>query len=159
MIIEVYSDGSSDGKTGGIGGWAFVVIVDGVKTHEDSGSEPKATNNIVEILAAAKGLEYVNNTYSDCKDVTLISDSQLVLKFATGEYIVKKMHLLGYVLKLKQHYQALKATTRWVKGHSGDEHNERCDELAKSARSLSQSQIRSSQISAQLDTVSTEIKD
>jgi ribonuclease HI len=134
MIIQVYSDGSSNGKTGGVGGWAFVVVVDGVKVHEASGSEQKATNNTCELLAAIEGLEYTAATYPQCEDVTIISDSQLVLRFATGEYNVKKMHLLPYVLRLRKVFRSLNAKARWEKGHAGEPNNERCDELAKAAR-------------------------
>lgn len=134
MLIEIYSDGSSDGKTGGVGGWAFVVLVDSVKVHENSGVEQNATNNTMEIMGAIQGMEYVHTHYPQCKDITVISDSQLVLKFATGEYTVKKPHLIPYVIRLRKVFKLLNAKTRWVKGHNGDEHNERCDELAKAAR-------------------------
>lgn len=137
MKIEVYSDGSSNGKSGGIGGWAFVVVLDGVKVHEDSGSESNATNNICEVLAASKGLEYVDKHYPQGlqqTEVELISDSQLALNWATGEYSVKKWHLLPYVITLRNAMKATNAKTRWVKGHNGDEHNETCDKLAKAAR-------------------------
>ena len=132
--IEVYSDGSSDGKSGGIGGWAFVVVVDGIKVHEDSGSEPNATNNTCEVLAASKGLEYIATTYPTATDVTLISDSQLALRWGTGEYKVKKFHLVSYVIALRNAMNKTKATTRWERGHRGEINNERCDLLAKAAR-------------------------
>lgn len=137
MKIEIYSDGSSDGKSGGIGGWAFVIVVDGVKTYEASGSEQKATNNTMEVLGASKGLEYVATTYPQCEDITLISDSQCVLRWATGEYNVKKPHLIPYVIQLRKFFRQVKAKTRWERGHAGEPNNCRCDELAKAARSKS----------------------
>ena len=133
MTIKVYSDGS--GTTGDLpGGWAFVVIVDGVKVHEASGSEQKATNNMMETMSAIMGLEYVVATYPQCQDVTLISDSQLTLRWATGEYQVKKMHLLTNVLRLRKALRQLNAKTQWERGHQGEPNNERCDQLAKAAR-------------------------
>jgi ribonuclease HI len=132
--IEVYCDGSSDGKTGGIGGWAFVILVDGVKIHEASGAEQKATNNTMEIMGATMGLEYVLRFYPHATDVILISDSQLTLKWATGEYGIKKPHLIPYVIRLRKVFRLLNTKTRWVKGHSGDPNNEACDKLAKAAR-------------------------
>lgn len=136
MLIEVYADGSSDGKSGGIGGWAFVIIVDGVKVHEDSGSELNATNNTCEVLAASKGLEYVALTYPN-SNVTLISDSQLALRWGTGEYQVKKFHLVPYVIALRKAITTTNAKTRWERGHQGEPNNCRCDELAKAARVIS----------------------
>jgi ribonuclease HI len=137
--IEVYSDGSSDGRSGSVGGWAFVILVDGVKVHEGSGSEQKATNNIVEVLAASKGLEYVATNYPQCTDVTLISDSQLTLRWADRTYQVKKPHLIPYVIALRKAFDQVKAKTRWEPGHEGEPNNCRCDELAKAARETSNS--------------------
>jgi ribonuclease HI len=134
--VEVYSDGSSDGKSGGIGGWAFVVLVDGVKVHEASGAEPNSTNNVVEVLGATKGLEYVALTYPACTDVTLISDSQLTLRWGTGTYQIKKFHLVPYVIALRNAIKQTNAKTRWEKGHIGEPNNCRCDELAKAAKEV-----------------------
>ena len=134
MLIEIYSDGSSDGKSGGVGGWAYVVILDGVKIYEASGSESNATNNTMECLGASKGLEWVATNYPTCEDVTLISDSQCVLRWADRTYQIKKMHLLPYIIALRKVFDQVKAKTRWEPGHKGEPNNERADELAKAAR-------------------------
>lgn len=135
MNVEVYCDGSA--TTGDKpGGWAFVILVDGVKVAEGSGHLAKATNNVAEITAAISGLEHVLNDarFSGAVSITLVSDSQLTLKYASGEYQCRKYHLVPLYCKLRQLNDKLKITTRWVRGHSGEEHNERCDELAKAAR-------------------------
>jgi len=139
--IEIYSDGSSDGKSGGIGGWAFVIVIDGVKVYEKNGSEAGATNNSVEIRAAIEGLKYVDNYLTSQptvgavnREVILRSDSQLVLGYATRRYQCKAMHLLPLYLELNKLFSKLGAKDSWVKGHSGNEFNEVCDKLAKSAR-------------------------
>jgi ribonuclease HI len=151
MLIEVYSDGSATVATEP-GGWAFVICVDGVKVAEGSGHLSTATNNVAEVTAAIRGLEYVattdlcgcvgstvitsdaQNDSADGTRIVLISDSQLTLRWATGEYRCKKWHLVPHVIQLRKLLQKLNAETRWVKGHNGDEHNERCDVLAKAAR-------------------------
>ena len=134
MLVEVYSDGSGT-SFGNSGGWAFVVVVDGVKAHEDSGSEANATNNTMELTAALNGLKYVaSDMQYNGADVVLISDSQLVLGFATGKWVCKKLHLALLANSLNRHFAELKAKDKWVKGHSGDEFNERCDVLAGAAR-------------------------
>jgi ribonuclease HI len=149
--VEVYSDGSA--TTGDKpGGWAFVLCVDGVKVAEGSGYLSKSTNNVAEITAALRGLDYVATTdipgcivredgTGDVQDdkadgarIVLVSDSQLTLKWATGEYNCKKWHLIPLVIQLRKLTQKLSVETRWVKGHSGNEHNERCDKLANAAR-------------------------
>lgn len=155
MLIEVYSDGS--GTTGDQpGGWAFVICVDGVKVAEGSGSLSKATNNVAEVTAASEGLRHVATTdipgYVQCNShavddasdkadvreneprIVLISDSQLTLRWATGEFKCKKPHLVPYIIELRKLLNQLNATTKWVKGHNGNEHNERCDYLAGVAR-------------------------
>ena len=139
MLVEVFSDGSA--TTGDKpGGFAFVICVGGVKVAEGSGHIPKATNNVAEITAAISGLEYVTThdlagvDGNSPLNVVLVSDSKLVLGYASGEYQCKAMHLLPLMLKLKKLYRNLNAETRWVRGHTGDEHNERCDVLAKAAR-------------------------
>lgn len=147
MVLEVYSDGSA--TTGDKpGGYAFVICVGGVKVAEGSGHLPKATNNVAEITAAIAGLEYIKthdvrgvDGGHEEPNVVLVSDSKLVLGYATGEYQCKAMHLLPLCLKLRKLYRELNASTRWVKGHAGQEFNERCDELAKAARETPPSSV------------------
>ncbi len=135
MKIEVYTDGSATTRDLP-GGWAFVVLVDGTKTHEASGHLSKATNNVAEITAAIEGLSYVAGMQGlvGSDEIVLVSDSQLVLKYATGEYKCKAFHLAPLFIKLRNLHGQLNLKTRWVKGHSGDTYNEQCDKLAKSAR-------------------------
>ena len=149
MKIEVYSDGSSDGKSGGVGGWAFVILIDGVVVHEGSGSEVNATNNSVEIKGAIEGLRYVDcylatkpNPSGTLREVILWSDSQLVLGYATGRYRCKALHLLPLYIELRKFFGKLNAKDEWVKGHSGEPNNERCDLLAKAAREASNNQLQ-----------------
>lgn len=135
MNVSIYCDGSAT-IASLPGGWAFVILVDGVKTAEGSGHLAKATNNIAELTAAISGLEFVQNDprFACATTIELVSDSQLTLRYASGEYQCRKPHLVPFYCKLRQLYIKLKITTRWVKGHAGEEYNERCDELAKAAR-------------------------
>jgi len=133
MVIEVYTDGSGN-SFAKPGGWAFTIVVDGIKVYENSGNEVNATNNTMELKAAVKGLEYVAKNYTPPVDVILVSDSNLVLGFASGAWNCKKLHLAVLANNLNVLYKQLNATQRWVKGHSGNEHNENCDVLAKAAR-------------------------
>jgi ribonuclease HI len=145
MLIEVYTDGSAT-TAEKPGGYGYVVCVNGVKVHEGSGHLLKATNTVAEVTAAIRGLTYVATTdvpgiSSGAEDapgdgtrVVLISDSQLTLNWATGNYRCKQWHLIPLVIELRKIFIKLNAETRWVKGHNGDEHNERCDVLAGEAR-------------------------
>jgi len=135
--IETYSDGSGNTMDGDAG-WGFVVVVDGVNIKESSGYLIKGSNNVAELTAAIQGLKYVDAYIQAAQltsyDVTLISDSQLVLGYASGLYKCKAIHLGTLNIELKKYYNRLSASGRWVKGHSGDKFNEICDVLAGEAR-------------------------
>lgn len=140
MKIEVYADGSGN-TFDSDGGYGWRLVVDGALITEGNGYLAKATNNVAEITAAIEGLKYAA-TYlrlpeiqqASPHSVSLVSDSQLVLGYANGAYSCKALHLATLYIELKKIYKKVGATTRWVKGHSGDEHNEGCDKLAKAAR-------------------------
>jgi ribonuclease HI len=134
VIVEVFCDGS--GTTGNLaGGWGYVIVVDGTVLESNSGGLPKATNNVAELTAALEGLKRVQALPQLAgADVTLVSDSQLTLGFAGGNWQCKKLHLALLANNLNKIYTTLNAKTRWVRGHTGDEHNETCDKLAKAAR-------------------------
>jgi ribonuclease HI len=140
MLIEVYSDGSGN-TFDSDGGYGWRLVVDGVLTSEGNGYLPRATNNVAELTAAIKGLDaaaaYINSAAFQSATppkVVLVSDSQLVLGYANGSYQCKALHLTSLYISLRKVYGSLKADTRWVRGHSGDEHNEGCDKLAKAGR-------------------------
>lgn len=144
MNIEVYSDGSATtaDKPGGFG---YVILIDGQKHTEGSGHVPLATNNDMEMEAAIQGLGTVLKLLSENQSsfpqentVKLISDSQLILGWASGRYRFKQQDKMYKYEQLMRLVRKLRVTTEWVKGHSGNEHNERCDKLANAARLLIQ---------------------
>lgn len=140
MNIEVYSDGSAT-TAANAGGWASVIVIDGEVYKELSGHMKSATNNDAELLAAISGLEYVRDIFlqeianaTTDYSATLISDSEIVLNWANGKYRFKQMDKMPQYERLRTAMKALNTQTRWVKGHSGDRFNERCDRLANLAR-------------------------
>jgi ribonuclease HI len=140
MLIEVYSDGSGN-TFDSDGGYGWRLVVDGTLRAEGNGYLSKATNNVAEITAAIEGLKYAGQylqlpsvQQAGPHSVVLVADSQLVLGYANGAYACKALHLTTLYIELKKAFKAVGATTRWVRGHSGDEHNEGCDKLAKTAR-------------------------
>lgn len=140
MKIEVYSDGSATVATKP-GGYGYVIVVEGVKIKEGSGHMLLASNNDAELEGAIQGLaqvvrEMVSGTIPSDQgnEVTLVSDSEIILNWASGAYRFKQKAKLDKYNQLMQLMTRLKAKTRWVEGHTGDEHNERCDKLANAAR-------------------------
>jgi ribonuclease HI len=141
MKIEVYTDGSAT-TNDKPGGWAYVMVVDGVKKAECAGFMQNASNNDAELQAAIEGLKSALNVMMEDPIATLmaefylVSDSQLILGWADGTYRFKQKEPEKIVKyhELQELIRKLKVKTRWVRGHNGDEHNERCDTLANEAR-------------------------
>ena len=122
------------------GGWGVVLIYKDVK-KEISGGEKETTNNIMEITAVIQGLKALKY---EC-EVEIYSDSSYVVNAYDKGWIynwIKK----GWItadkkpVKNKELWQELyeltnkhKVTFNKVKGHSDNELNNRCDELAREA--------------------------
>ena len=131
----VATDGACSGNPGP-GGWAWVEQTTGAR---DSGGAAKTTNNVMELTALVRALEYVGPEQS----LLIRCDSQYVIntvtkwapnwrrkgwKKADGKP-VKNRELVEELLNL---YEARtgKTEVEWVKGHAGDAANELCDTLA-----------------------------
>lgn len=141
--VEVYTDGSAT-IASSPGGYGWVILVDGIKHSEGNGYMSNASNNDAELEAAIQGLAAayrvtINNTDLNSQNLVLpetflISDSRLVLGWASGHYKFKQVNKMDQFHKLRALIAKMKVKTRWVRGHNGDEHNERCDKLANEAR-------------------------
>ena len=144
MKISVYTDGSAQ-TAPNPGGWGSVILIDDQFHHELSGSIESATNNDAELIAAIQGLTYAQEiifkrwkTVSAADiigyQVILLSDSEIVLNWANGTYKFKQVAKLYLYEKLKDLMESMNVKTQWIRGHSGNQWNERCDVLANNAR-------------------------
>ena len=137
MFVEVYTDGSAS-LNNMPGGYGWVILIDGEKHSEGSGYIPIASNNDAELEAAIQGLYAAKNLSKNIENslptFTLVSDSELVLGWVTGRYSFRQEDKIEKYKELKLLSTLLNLKTRWVEGHSGNVHNERCDRLANQAR-------------------------
>ncbi len=139
--IVIYTDGGCSGNPGP-GGWAFV-LNDGSVRRERSGGSPATTNNRMELTAVIEALKTVQSELKDAgRPIELYTDSQYV-KNGISAWI-HNWERNGWQtsnkkpVKNKEYWQKLKALTdklsvewHWVKGHSGNELNERCDQMVR----------------------------
>ncbi|HLQ37604.1 MAG TPA: ribonuclease HI [Planctomycetota bacterium] len=137
--VTIHSDGACLGNPGP-GGYG-TVLQSGAHRRELSAGFRRTTNNRMELLGAIKGLEALQHACT----VTLFSDSTYVVK-AMRERWPHGWRERGWLTAAKkpvanqdlwQRLLALAAVHtiewRWVRGHSGNRDNERCDELANAA--------------------------
>lgn len=143
--IQIYTDGGCHGNPGP-GGWAFVYD-NGEMTEEKYGYEAETTNNRMELTAVIRGLEYAEsadgcNTDDAETEITVYTDSQYV-KRGISEWILKWERnnwktAAKKPVKNKELWIRLKVLAdrcgpswQWVRGHAGDELNEKCDLLVQ----------------------------
>lgn len=137
--VTIYTDGACTGNPGP-GGYG-VVLTYGEHRRELSGGYRLTTNNRMELMGPIKGLEVL--TQSCC--VTLYSDSQYVVEGIEKGW-AKRWRSNGWMRnkrerainpdlweKLLELCEIHEVEFQWVRGHSGDIENERCDQLAVQA--------------------------
>ena len=137
--VVIYTDGACSGNPGP-GGWGAILMYEGNK-KEISGGKKDTTNNIMELTAAIEGLKLLK---IPC-EVDLYSDSAYLVnafnqgwiynwqrnKWKTaGKEPVKNQEIWEELYKLTKIH---KVNFIKVKGHSDNEFNNRCDELARKA--------------------------
>jgi ribonuclease HI len=135
-MIKIYTDGACR-KNPGPGGFAAVIVMPDGRREELGGHDPRTTNNRMELAAAIAALRRVPAP----KPVTVHSDSEYVVKGMTtwlagwkkrgwrtrgGDEVLNRD--LWETLDL---LAAGRAGFEHVRGHAGDELNERCDALAR----------------------------
>ena len=133
----IYTDGACSGNPG-IGGWAAVLIYNGVR-KEISGYDKSTTNNRMELFAVIQALRCLNQS-CDCDVCT---DSQYVADAFNKDWITawqrngwktsSKSEVKNFDLWRALLYETNRHKVNFVKvkGHADIELNERCDELAK----------------------------
>jgi ribonuclease HI len=134
--VVIYTDGACS-RNPGPGGWGVVLRWNGT-VKELHGSDPLTTNNRMELMAAIQALEALNRP----SRVQLYTDSTYLLngitKWVAGwqrngwrtsaKKPVKNEDLWRRLVAAMNGHEV---SWLWVKGHAGDEGNERADALAR----------------------------
>lgn len=137
--VTIYTDGACSGNPGP-GGWGSILMYKETK-KEISGGKENTTNNVMELTAVIEGLKLLK---FPCK-VKLYSDSAYVVNAFNQKWIYGWLkngwkNASKEPVKNKELWQELYDLTKVhevefikVKGHSDNEYNNRCDELARNA--------------------------
>lgn len=137
--VIIYTDGACSGNPGP-GGWGTILMYKDTK-KEISGYKENTTNNVMEITAVIEGLKLLKES---CK-VQIYSDSAYVVNAFNQHWIEnwikknwqnskkepvknKELWLELYALVKQHEVKFIK-----VKGHSDNDFNNKCDELARNA--------------------------
>lgn len=130
-MIEVYTDGAYSSSRNQ-GGWAFVVIKDGIKIHSGFDTIFNTTNNRMEVVSAIEALKYLKK--ENIISFTLYSDSMYVI--GTMSLNWKRKKNVDLWMQMDELITGLNISWTHVKGHEGDKYNEMCDMLAVHASKL-----------------------
>lgn len=147
-MYEVYTDGatSGNGKADAPGGWAYIILSDGIPMLSDSGGEKGTTNQRMELTAALRACEAIE-AIDPFATVKLYSDSAYLIRCfkenwwknwrANGWKNSKKEPVANQDLWEKLIYFFMKAPGYdfvKVKGHAGNVYNEQVDKMAVAAK-------------------------
>jgi ribonuclease HI len=145
--VSIWTDGACSGNPGP-GGWGAVLRY-GAHEKELKGGEALTTNNRMELTAAIEGLESLKRHCA----VSLHTDSQYLRAGVTRWLHGWKRN--GWrtadrkPVKNEDLWRRLDEAARrhdvewlWVRGHAGDEHNERADQLAREGMAAFKPRLR-----------------
>ena len=148
---DIYTDGSGSSgrcRENTPAGWGFVVVCDNQKIHTSRGpvqTDPRSvyylgarvgSNNTGELSAWLEAALYLLTLQTLPSTVTFFYDSKWTAGMVRGEHRPKRHKQLVYYAK--EAFQILQTRTTvqwcWVKGHSGDTHNNTADALAEAGK-------------------------
>lgn len=134
MCLFVYTDGAC--RRSGDGAWAFVAVSNGREIYNESGKDTGTTNNRMELNAIVMGLAWAAKQHVD--NVIIVTDSKYSIAVLTRPDkanpfpLPKNIDLIRIGRSIMRGMSKIKF--EWVKGHSGNQWNERADALAVSLR-------------------------
>ena len=144
-MIEIYTDGACS-KNPGPGGWAFVVVEQGIATYNTGGSEKHTTNNRMELTALVEACKYIDKNSNFGTQWIIYTDSAYCANcysagwwrkwMSNGWMTSQNKPVLNQDLweKLIPYFRRPDIRFSKVKGHANNQFNNIVDELAVSWR-------------------------
>ena len=137
--VIIYTDGACSGNPGP-GGWGAILMA-GDNKKEISGGKKDTTNNVMELTAALEALKLLKfpcevDLYSDSAYLVNGFDKGWIYNWNKNNWQTANKE----PVKNKEIWEAIYKMTKVhkikfikVKGHSDNEFNNRCDEMARNA--------------------------
>ena len=137
MPVSIYTDGACSGNPG-IGGWGAVILLNNSEQINLYGGSLLTTNNQMELRAAIEGLKHFSkstklNIYTDSKYVKDGIELWIQKWKINGWKTSSKKDVKNKDLWIELNKQILRHEIQWnwVKGHAGNQYNEKADTLAR----------------------------
>ncbi len=147
--ITIYGDGACSGNPGP-GGYGAIIIFADESVRELAKHEPQTTNNRMEILAILDSFRFLLKSaqLERAENIQVFTDSVYLIRGVTQWMFGWKkrgwktaanadvanpdlwMQIDKVLYEFKVNYPHVKIEWNFVKGHSGDPGNERCDQIA-----------------------------
>jgi ribonuclease HI len=139
--IVIYTDGACTGNPGP-GGWGSIVALPDGSVREMGGSAPQTTNNRMEMSAAIHALGALD--LEQGHDIIIYTDSTYLIqgitkwvwgwrnrgwKSAEGKDVANR-EMWEELVRQVSRVKPAKIDWKYVRGHTGNEGNERCDTIA-----------------------------
>jgi ribonuclease HI len=124
---QAFTDGACSGNPGPAGS-GVVLVAPGGKMHEGFDYLGEATNNVAELTAILRALEWIPK---EAASIVVHTDSKYAIGVLSKNWKAKVNGEL--IAKTKRLVQERGARLEYVPGHSGVPLNERADQLAREA--------------------------
>lgn len=133
--IIIYTDGAAGGNPGP-GGYGVILIYGNHRLEKSEGYR-LTTNNRMELMAVIDGLESLKNpgsnvlVYTDSKYVADAVEKRWLFQWESKAFKKKKNQDLW--IRFLRVYRKHNVRFQWLKGHSSNPENEKCDKMAVEA--------------------------
>ena len=150
-VYEIYTDGASSPNLAiKPGGWSVILTQDNALIGHFEGNKRDTTNQVMELTAVCKALQWIQKNLEKSESVTIVSDSKYALN-GLLEHWYKMWEFNGMLTSTMeppknlelwketyevylQVYKDYNLTLKHVKGHKGNTYNELADKYAVKAK-------------------------